>query len=33
MKKIDVWRIAESFIAVFLALLVWSLLFLSKLGG
>jgi hypothetical protein len=33
MRKIDPWRIAETFTAVFLALLVWSLLFLSEIAG
>ena len=33
MRRIDPWRIAEQFIAVFLALLTWSLFFLTKLAG
>jgi hypothetical protein len=33
MRRIDPWRIAEQFISVFLALLVWSLMFLARIAG
>lgn len=33
MRRFDPWRLAEQFVAVFLALVVWSVLFLNQLAG